>query len=71
MRNVKIYAREIIATKGSKISFITPDWKQEFSPIGLESNGDGANGGNGNNGEAGPQGESGLQSATKLTLHNT
>ena len=61
MRNVRIYAREIIATEGSKISFITPDWEQEFSPIGLENNGDGANGGNGNNGEAGPQGESGVQ----------
>ena len=70
MRNVRIYAREIIATEGSKISFITPDWEQEFSPIGLENNGDGANGGNGNNGEAGPQGESGVKSATKLTLYS-
>ena len=57
VRNVKIYAREIIAARRSKIAFITPDWEQEFPPIGLESNGDGSNGANGNSGEAGPQGE--------------
>ena len=57
MRNVKIYAREIVATEGSKISFKTPDWEQEFSPIGLENNVHGPNGENGNNGEVGPQGE--------------
>ena len=57
VRNVKIYAREIIAAERSKIAFITPDWEQEFPPIGLESNGDGSNGENGNSGEAGPQGE--------------
>ncbi|CAH3181554.1 unnamed protein product [Porites evermanni] len=55
VRNVKIYAREIIAAETSKIAFITPDWEQEFPPIGLESNGDGSNGENGNSGEAGPQ----------------
>ena len=57
VRNVKIYAREIIATERSKIAFITSDWELEFPPTGLESNGDGSNGENGNSGEAGPQGE--------------
>ena len=51
------YTLEIIVTERSKIAFITPDWEQEFPPIGLESNGDGSNGENGNSGEAGPQGE--------------
>ncbi|XP_031565547.1 uncharacterized protein LOC116300761 [Actinia tenebrosa] len=56
LQTVKIYARQIVAAKGSRIVFKTPDWKQDFAtPVGVQTNGVGTNGENGKDGKDGPQ----------------
>ena len=57
IRNIKIFAREIVASKGSKLKVITPDWMQEFEDTQrTQFNGNGKDGEKGQDGEAGPQG---------------
>ncbi|XP_031560606.1 uncharacterized protein LOC116296688 [Actinia tenebrosa] len=56
LQTVKIYARKIVAAKGSRIVFATPEWTQDFAtPVGVQSNGVGTNGENGKDGKDGPQ----------------
>lgn len=57
IRNIKIFAREIVASKGSKFKVITPDWIQEFQDTQrTQFNGNGKDGEKGQDGEAGPHG---------------
>ena len=57
IRNIKIFAREIVASKGSKLKVITPDWIQEFEDTQrTQFDGNGKEGEKGQDGEAGPQG---------------
>lgn len=57
IRNIKIFAREIVASKGSKLKVITPDWIQEFQDTQrTQFNGNGKDGEKGQDGEAGPHG---------------
>ena len=53
IRNVKIYAREIVGAPGTKIDVSAPSWDQQFQ-TGVQT---GRNGEDGNHGEPGPQGE--------------
>ena len=53
IRNIKIYAREIVGAPGTKTDVSAPNWDQRFE-TGVQT---GRNGENGNNGEPGPQGE--------------
>lgn len=53
IRNVKMYAREIVASAGSKIDFSAPNWNQVYERRVVS----GSNGENGNHGTSGPQGE--------------
>ena len=51
IRNVKIYAREIVSASGNEIEFSAPNWDQRFE-TGVQT---GRNGEDGNHGENGPQ----------------
>jgi len=52
IKNVKIYAREIVASIGSKLEISTPNWNQEYKSTVTT----GRNGEDGKNGVSGPQG---------------
>ena len=52
IKNVKIYAREIIASMGSKLEISTPNWNQEYKSAVTT----GRNGEDGKHGVAGPNG---------------
>lgn len=57
IRNIKIFSREIVASKWSKLKVITPDWIQEFQDTQrTQCNGNGKDGEKGQDGEAGPHG---------------
>ena len=58
IKTVKIYAREIVASSGSKIIVSTPNWNLEFSnAVATKSSGDGTDGQDGKDGKDGPQGQ--------------
>ena len=58
IKAVKIYAREIVASSGSKIIVSTPNWNLEFSnAVATKSSGDGTDGQDGKDGKDGPQGQ--------------
>jgi len=51
IRNVKIYAREIVASTGSRLEISSPNWNQEYtSPVSAGHSGD-----DGNHGVHGPR----------------
>jgi len=52
IKNVKIYAREIIASMGSKLEVSAPNWNQEYKSAVTT----GRNGEDGKRGVAGPNG---------------
>jgi len=54
VKNVKIYARKIVAAIGSKIDFSAPDWNWQSPP---PSGGNGEDGKHGKHGFDGPQGK--------------
>ena len=57
VKTIKIYVREIIASKGSALVFSMPGWTQNFAnAVGYKLNGEGTDGENGKDGLAGPQG---------------
>ena len=58
IKTVKIYAREIVASSGSKIIVSTPNWNLEFSNVvATKPSGDGTDGEDGKDGKDGPQGQ--------------
>jgi len=56
IKNVKIYAREIVASRGSKIDVSAPDWNQQYTSAVIP----GGNGEDGKHGVNGPRGGSRL-----------
>lgn len=57
LRNMTIFAREIVAKEGSKIKVITPGWIQNFPDTPRKNYArNGKDGIKGNDGEAGPNG---------------